>query len=182
MTTCCSCGKAIKVIAKRFSAIRFAAFTFFPHIISGRCLVYSKLRKRGGGGCRGRWQAGNGWQKPKHSYDKASRRHIIKKPCLKLQQLEATLQQLLMNEWQYKWRGGVQKYGIADWTQKEGEGERGEQTNYAQDKQHADSSNSRGSSSCCCNLLLIYVEIKNEQQERERDSKQLQEQQNAEHK
>lgn len=73
----------------------------------------------------GRWQAGNGWQKPKHSYDKASRRHIIKKPCLKLQQLEATLQQLLMNEWQYKWRGGVQKYGIADWTQREGEGERG---------------------------------------------------------
>lgn len=69
----------------------------------------------------GRWQAGNGWQKPKHSYDKASRRHIIKKPCLKLQQLEATLQQLLMNEG----RGGVQKYGIADWTQREGEGERG---------------------------------------------------------
>lgn len=126
MTTCCSCGKAIKVIAKRFSANRFAAFTFLPHIISGRCLVYSKLRKRVGGGCRGRWQAGNGWQKPKHSYDKASRRHIIKKPCLKLQQLEATLQQLLMNEWQYKWRGGVQKYGIADWTQREGEGERGD--------------------------------------------------------
>lgn len=118
------------MIAKQFSAIRFAAFTFFPHIISGRCLVYSKLRRseERWEGCRsrGRWQAGNGWQKPKHSYDKASRRHIIKKPCLKLQQLEATLQQLLMNEWQYKWRGGVQKYGIADWTQREGEGQRGD--------------------------------------------------------
>lgn len=45
-------------------------------------------------------------------------------------------------------------------------GREGAQTNYAQDKQHADSSsNSRGSNSCCCNLLLIYVEIKNEQQE-----------------
>lgn len=47
-------------------------------------------------------------------------------------------------------------------------GREGTQTNYAQDKQHADSSsssNSRGSNSCCCNLLLIYVEIKNEQQE-----------------
>lgn len=149
------------MIAKRFSAIRFAAFTFFPHIISGRCLVYSKLRKRGGGGCRGRWQAGNGWQKPKHSYDKASRRHIIKKPCLKLQQLEATLQQLLMNEG----RGGVKNMALlAGHRERERERE-GAQTNYAQDKQHADSSNSRGSNSCCCNLLLIYVEIKNEQQE-----------------
>lgn len=32
MTTCCSCGRAIKVIAKRFqfSSVRFAAFTFLP--------------------------------------------------------------------------------------------------------------------------------------------------------
>lgn len=113
-----------------------------------------------------------------HSYDKASWRHIIKKPCLKLQQLEATLQQLLMNSRQCKRdrgieRGGrVQKYALLGHGQRrervrEGGRGAGAKTNYAQDKQHADSSSNSNSNCCCCNLLLIYVEIKNELSERD---------------